>query len=355
MQLSEIKKLNDKTPVQSVRGVIEKQYSPSDPTDKDIEFGQHKQSLLIADEHGEKLMICLMKSPLHILDPVEGCEIKLTAGERSDGELRGLVLNKWRPSNSQYDKHILKVYPDATIRILPPEGAEETTKAAIAGAKSDGDSSNSGSSYDPAETEFGKELKLTAFAYCLCLDKAQEMVEDRKLLKQDPESVRAIATNLWMSSKHKVATLAPWLKGGTTPPKPAPAATPPASKPKNTASDLSGEKNEVIIARVLKGCKLQSGAGGLKTHAKAALNELIGIMKARDLWCEAYDTLRDQFIDEVSLNEKEEENVGKVLDEVYDEMNCPDECSSIEEAIVRNQIQWADAVLAKIKALGGSE
>ena len=96
MNIKSIKELADKTPIAGVRGTIEKQYAPADQTENDLKWSQSRQSLLIVDEEGNKLMVTLMKQPLHILDNVEGHELQLAAGRNESGETRGLLVNRWK-------------------------------------------------------------------------------------------------------------------------------------------------------------------------------------------------------------------------------------------------------------------
>ena len=94
MNLADIKESTDKTAIDSLRGTVEKQYPPVDQTDNDLKWQQHRQSILLSDGDGTKLMVTLMKAPMHILDSIEGQDLVLTAGTNDKGEKRGLVVNR---------------------------------------------------------------------------------------------------------------------------------------------------------------------------------------------------------------------------------------------------------------------
>ena len=289
MTIKEVKALPDKSTVQSVRGIVEKQYPPADQTDNDKRFSQHRQSFLIVDESGEKLMVTLMKSSLHILDSIDGREMILSAGKNDKGELRGLLLNSWKKAGSAYDSMAVKVYAEATIRAVAPSGGEEQkTEAPTPQAQPQAQPVQSSGASD-----FEKELQLMAYGYCLCLDKSAQIVSDRPLLASDPESVRAIATNLWMSSKHKVHTLAPNLNGtnevskGVAPPKEAPKA--PATP----------QDDSTTISRLIKGNEMRANdPESFSEKAEEALTKLVAIADRDDLWDQAYDTMLTSLLDE---------------------------------------------------------
>lgn len=121
MQLKDIKQLNDKSPVDGVKGTVVKQFPPTCPNENDIKFGQHRQSLLINDGEDESLLIVLMKEQIHINDPCEGQEIIISASVNGKGDARGLVFNTWQREGKQYSSTSVRVYPEATIRLVPAE------------------------------------------------------------------------------------------------------------------------------------------------------------------------------------------------------------------------------------------
>ena len=327
MNIKSIKELADKTPIAGVRGTIEKQYAPADQTENDLKWSQSRQSLLIVDDEGNKLMITLMKQPLHILDNVEGHELQLAAGRNESGESRGLLVNRWKQRGKEYDSIVVKVYPEATIRAVPPEGQQEPSPEPSPEPKTSGSS------------QFDKELQLVAYGYCLCLDKSEEIVNDRPLLKEDPESVRAIATNLWMSTKHHVHTLAPNLHGVAKP------VSKGASAPAKAVPRKMSDADPVIIDRCITGHKM-SEENDLKDNAKAKLNQLDSTMDERGLWDKAYDQL---LIGLVTPRMDEEEDLRKAANDVYDETRkTVGESANIEKLFVSGQKAWQESVMERI-------
>ena len=331
MNIKSIKELADKTPIAGVRGTIEKQYAPADQTENDLKWSQHRQSLLIVDDEGNKLMVTLMKQPLHILDNVEGHELQLAAGRNESGETRGLLVNRWKQRGKEYDSIVVKVYPEATIRAVPPEGQQEAKTESKTESKTEAktEAKTSGLS------QFDKELQLVAYGYCLCLDKSEEIVNDRPLLKEDPESVRAIATNLWMSTKHHVHTLSPNLHGA---PKTVSKGT---TTPSKKASRKMSDADPVIIDRCITGHKMAE-ENDLKDNAKAKLDELDSTMDERGLWDKAYDQL---LIGLVTPRLDEEEALRKAANYVYDETKkVVGENANVEKFFVSGQKAWQEAV-----------
>ena len=339
MNIKSIKELADKTPIAGVRGTIEKQYAPADQTENDLKWSQHRQSLLIVDDEGNKLMVTLMKQPLHILDNVEGHELQLAAGRNESGESRGLLVNRWKQRGKEYDSIVVKVYPEATIRAVPPEGQQETqsepSPEPSPEPKSEPRSEPKAEPKSSGSSQFDKELQLVAYGYCLCLDKSEEIVNDRPLLKEDPESVRAIATNLWMSTKHHVHTLSPNLHGPTK------TVSKGAAAPSKKVSRKMSDADPVIIDRCITGHKMAE-ENDLKENAKAKLDELDSIMDERELWDKAYDQL---LIGLVTPRLDEEEALRKAANEVYDETKkIIGESANIEKYFVSGQKAWQEAV-----------
>ena len=340
MNITDIKKLKDKSPVPDVRGTVEKQYPPKEPTENDIKFGQHTQSLLINDGEGEKLMVTLTKKQLHILDDVEGREIVLTAGTNDKGESRGLLLNTWQGANSNYGPSFaIKVYPEATLRIIDPVGRE------IAQPKVEirevvgwigGNSPQAETVPDQAVTEFEKSLDLTAYGYCLCLDKAEELMRDRDELKTDSTNLRTIATILWMESKHKVRSLTPGLNA---PAKPAAREEPPASP-----APQPEQPDQIVIDRLVKGMRMDE-EGELTENGKAALNKLVAIADERGLWDKAYDQIVLGIGGVGGFDPKHNVRLGKALGEAYTSAEAVvGKGNGVEKFIVSTQVSWASAV-----------
>ena len=343
MNLKDIKELPDRAPVDSVRGIIEKQYAPQEPNNNDLKYQQVRQNFLLRDDEGNKLMITLMKEALHVLDCHEGQEMTLTAGRNEKGEDRGLVMNKWRPADSQYDKISLKVWPEATIRILPPGGKETATASAPSSANSGGpapeQTASSGSELpDELQTDFGKEMTLCAFGYCLCLDAAQKMVEDRKWIQADARAVQAIATNLWMSSKHLVKSLAPNLHGTKGAERgAAPAAQPPTRRPKSF--DQTPDQN--IIDRCLKGHSMDN----LDENATRVLAAIDEEMDARGLWDKAYDQLVIGFLTSNGDTKEARDAINQVYDLTQQTIT---NGTGVEKFFVGQQDSWRESVIEQM-------
>lgn len=331
MSLKSIKELTDKTPVASVSGIVEKQYAPAEQTENDKKFSQHRQSFLINDGE-EKLMVTLMKSQLHILDSIEGHELVLTAGINEKGEKRGLLLNKWRPADSKYDKVSVKVYPEATIRAVSPEDDAPTASPAQV-------SNNSPKEPTPSSTmseasQFEKHLALCSHGLSLCLDKAEEMVASREHLQKDPENVRAIAISMFIDTKHHLNSLAPGLKGGKTqsrgqePGK----TTPPAGKSANP------------IERCMKALSIfeLKGEEGMSSKAVKAMNDLVEQVDNDDGWDKAYDILLEDF--QKGNSPVMATQVAAAADVVFDSCESP----SPERYFVSHPAKWRELVLEQI-------
>jgi hypothetical protein len=298
MNIKEIKELPDKSPINFVTGVIEKQYPPKDQSENDLKFGQHQQSLLLSNASGDKLMVTLMKSQLHILDPIEGRPLTLSAGVSEDGSLRGLMLNTWQNPKNKYPSIVLKVYPEATMRlyggVVEPSPAQESEVAT-----------------QPKEvatqpiTAFEKELVLSSYGYCLCLDKASEVIADRPELKEDPTNQRAIATNFWMTIKHHLHTLTPPAR--TTK---AVVKAPPVAK-----KEMS---DDVLIKRTMAGYE-KAVERYLSPAAQDMLDQFTEIMDDRELWNDAYSILQENFYNTVFRDDPEPFFKYPAFKVVYDE------------------------------------
>ena len=339
MNITDIKKLKDKSPVPDVRGTVEKQYPPKEPTENDIKFGQHNQSLLINDGEGEKLMVTLTKKQLHILDDVEGHEIVLTAGTNDKGESRGLLLNTWLGQKTTYGPSFaLKVYPEATLRIVAPGGEVEQPKREVreeSPAKT-GNSPQAETVPSQGVTEFEKSLDLTAYGYCLCLDKAKELMDDRDELKTDSTNLRTIATILWMESKHKVRSLTPGLNAPAKPVAPEEPPTSPAPQPE--------QPDQTVIDRLVKGMRMDE-AGELAGNGKAALDKLVAIANERGLWDKAYDQIVLGIGGVGGFDPKHNVRLGKALREAYKSVEAVvGKGNGVEKYIVSTQASWAAAV-----------
>ncbi len=149
-------------------------------------------------------------------------------------------------------------------------------------------------------SQFDAELSLAARGYTKCLDVAEAIINDRPLLADDGESLRAIATNLWMSSKHKVSTIAPELVGSVVPfPEKGSGSIPmgatqqpqqpqEASKP-NRAS-VKSLNDTVLVEKVLAGHAADDD-GKLDDNGKAFLVLVDEEVEDRELWEDAYDEL----------------------------------------------------------------
>jgi hypothetical protein len=356
MDLKSVKEQKDKTPIDGIRGIVEKQYPPNDPTENDIKWKQHRQSLLIHDDEGNKVMVTLMKQALHVLDPVEGHEMVLSAGRNDSGELRGLLVNRWRQRGKDYDSIVVKVYPEATLRLLPPGGStmqEPAPSTSTSGQNAEHPlmqepdkekiQKHIGPAREEAEaipaigtTQFEKEMALVAYGYRLCLDKAQMMVSDRPLLQSDPGSVRAIATNLWMSTKHHVHTLAPGLNKRKEVSK--------GAAPKEQAKPTPPD-DRMIIDRCINGHRAASESD-LSENAIAALAGLDSIMDERQLWEKAYDQL---VIGLITSNIVPEAQVREAANQVYDDHRAkigPE--ANIDKYFVCGWSAWREIVLEQI-------
>lgn len=361
MELKAIKELADKTPVDGLVGVVEKQYPPLDQTENDLKWSQHRQSLLVHDEEGNKLMVTLMKQPLHILDFIEGHELRLTSGHNDKGELRGLVVNRWKPSGANYDSVVVKVYPEATIRAIPPGGEKTTTEPApgkpqpapssgaqpsTAGSEKSGTATPTGSRQEEtpsaALTPFEKHLALAAYGYCLCLDKAHEVISDRPELQKDPQNQRAIATNFWMESKHHLQTLAPGLQGHKEVARGATSQA--ASNPKD-----GPENNATLIGRVIQGHRMmEENPTTMSARAYAALVDLDRIMDERGLWESAYDNILGAFIEGCGCETPDKE-ARAAANQVYDDARSrlgPE--ANVDKFFVCGWSDWRDAVMEQI-------
>jgi len=298
MNIADIKKCADKTAIDTVTGVVEKQYLPADQTENDLKFGQHRQSFLIHDDNGEKLMVTLMKPQLHILDNVEGKTMTITAGLSESGESRGMVLNRWKGANSQYESFAVKVYPEATIRATPSGGSATSQKPAATSQKAPATSQPAQSASSDGVSTFEKHLAMVAYAYCLCLDKAAEVISDRPELQTDPTNQRTIATTLWMDCKHHLQTLAPNIHGTT--PQVRGNAEPQKAEPAKKEAPAEEVSDEDVITRVVKGYKYASSPDAEVTpKVKKALDKLTMIVDDRNLWEQAYDLMLEIAVAEV--------------------------------------------------------
>tara|TARA_R110000765_G_scaffold214094_2_gene319191 strand:- start:7047 stop:8078 length:1032 start_codon:yes stop_codon:yes gene_type:complete len=339
MNIPSIKQLANKAPVDQVQGTIEKQYPPKDPTPKDIEFGQHMQSLLINDGSGEKLMVTLMKEQLHILDSCEGNEIIICSTINDKGDPRGIVFNTWQPQGKSYPNTSVRVYPEATIRVVPAGGATQQPVQKQEQAPTQSQPQDSS-----GLTEFDKEIALCALGYCKCLDTAELIIADRPLLATDGESLRAIATNLWMSSKHRVSTIAPEVMGSSKPINrgaPAPASPSPDPAPKKAPASASVKKlNDMEIVKKVIAGHAANEADKLDDNGKAYLALVDAEIDDRDLWADAYDELcSNNFLD------------NKVaVDSIFDATAKMTGAKSpeVEKFIIGTQAAWREEVLEEI-------
>jgi len=340
MNIEDIRKLDDKTPIDSVRGVVEKQYAPADQTANDLQYSQHRQSFLIHDENGNKLMVTLMKSALHILDSIEGHELQITAGRDDKGALRGILLNKWKPANSQFENIAVKVYPEATIRAIAPSGGNQQTAAAPATT-----SAPAAALASDQVTPFEKHLTLAAYGYCLCLDMAEKVINDRPELQKDPQNQRAIATNFWMECKHHLQTLAPGLNGNKSVAK-GTSTQAPAAGGKQAPSTLEPRQNDddiTIISRIIAGYAIFSE---LKDNAKAKLTELAVIADERNLWERIYDTMLNNLAAEID-GEIDDILVAanKVYDAAKEKLSAKSKTLSVEKFFATAPSVWKQTVV----------
>ena len=325
MKLEDIKKLPDKTPVKGFSGIVEKQYAPQDQTESDLKFSQHRQSFLIHDDSGEKLMVTIMKSALHILDPIEGHELRISAGTDEQGGLRGLLVNRWKAPNAKYESVVVKVYQEATIRAIPPSGGSDSgeskqapTTTTVVDKEEQHDTTTTTSVVAQATTPFEKHLALAAYGYCLCLDKAEQVIADRPELQKDPQNQRAIATNFWMECKHHLQTLA---IGGTKAlfrgnDKTEPVATPKAKAKASSSAD--NQTDEQVVSRLHSALKIDPEK--LSPKSSAALGELIQTCQSRGLWEKLYDSMLVALIaqEQGGTEEDVEHKVRAAADIVYD-------------------------------------
>lgn len=341
MNIQNIKQLADKSPVDQVKGIIEKQYPPSDQTENDLKYGQHRQAILINNGEGEKLMVNLMKEQIHILDSCEGNEIVISSTTNDKGDTRGIVFNTWQPEGKQYPNTSVKVWPEATIRVIPAGSSSQQPVE----QQSKPVEKRSDNSAPTNTTPFDSELALAAYGYCKCLDMAAEVIADRPLLKDDGESLRAIATNLWMSSKHKVATLAPSLVGSTKPiqrgaekSEPAPQAAQPKKEPSN--AKIVALADEQLVNKCMAGHNKEA-EGGLDETGLKFLAMVDAEMDRRDAWIWAYDGMC-----ETSFSGNKE-----AVDAVYDEIAklTGQKSPNVEKFIVCSQQSWGEQVMAEIK------
>ena len=358
MKIANIKQLADKSPVDEIRGVVEKQYPPADPTDNDKRFSQHRQSILINDGSGEKLMITLMKEQIHILDPCEGNEIVISSSVNEKGDPRGLVFNTWQQAGKQYPNTVVKVYPEATMRVLPAGGStqqapqqqapQQQTQAQAPQQQAQAQAPQQQVQANGV-SQFDAELSLAARGYTKCLDVAEAIINDRPLLADDGESLRAIATNLWMSSKHKVSTIAPELVGSVVPfPEKGSGSIPmgatqqpkqpqEASKP-NRAS-VKSLNDMVLVEKVLAGHAADDD-GKLDDNGKAFLVLVDEEVEDRELWEDAYDELCSNNF----LNNKKE------VDVVFDQTakSTGQKSPQVERFIVCTPCAWREEVIEEI-------
>jgi len=346
MKIANIKQLADKSPVDEIKGIVEKQYPPAEPTDNDKRFSQHRQSILINDGSGEKLMITLMKEQIHILDPCEGNEIIISSSVNEKGDPRGLVFNTWQQAGKQYPNTVVKVYPEATMRVLPAGGSTQQAQAPQQQTQAQAPQQQVQAD---GVSQFDAELSLAARGYTKCLDVAEAIINDRPLLADDGESLRAIATNLWMSSKHKVSTIAPELVGSVAPfPEKGSGSIPmettqqpqqpqEASKP-NRAS-VKSLNDTVLVEKVLAGHAADED-GKLDDNGKAFLVFVDEEVEHRELWEDAYDELCSNNF----LNNKKE--VDMVFDQTAKATG--QKSPQVERFIVCTPSAWREEVLEEI-------
>ena len=333
MNINDIKSLADKTPVADVRGIVEKQYPPAEQTPNDQKWSQHRQSLLVKDDEGNKLMVTLMKEPLHILDSVEGSDLRLTAGTNQKGETRGLVLNRWAPAGATSDKFTLKVYPEATIRILPPGGSvvADPPKAVEV---SNGANDSSAAVAPDGETAFHKQLELSSYAFSICLDKAEEILVDRKHA-QSPENYRVVATNLFLDAKAHMRSL-------TVPKAPAGGAM--------EDYDPKTGHREDLAERLIKGHKMRED-GELGETALAVLETLTKeATEFGGVWEEAYDALAFGVVHS-NQGDSTAENRATACNLVFDAIQKTQ--PSPEMFVVMGQEWWREQVQEEIGRIAG--
>lgn len=386
MQITGIKELEDKSPIGGVEGIVEKQYPPADQTENDKKWGQKRQSILIADDSGEKLMVTLMREQIHILDDIEGKKIKLTAGRNEKGEDRGLLLNRWRPADAQFDKIVLRVYPEATIKVVGKDAATVATSTTVdPDPRDDGysgvrhpdeptDESRArerrqltrATSQQPmgqfapsrGQTKFHDQVNLAAVGYEICLSKAQEIINAHEGLKADPTNLRAIATNFWLDAKHHVHTL----KTETE----APASPPPAGKAKakakpkgpvaKPAAAAKTQTDDQLADRLVNGHRMMD-EGALNVNQADALKALSkeaderGSDERGGVWDKCYDRLIIQMRTRAGADTKE---MAQAMDTIFDEFEEAASGGSTEKLITCQQLTWVERVMEEFGRVTGS-
>lgn len=350
MDIKAIKELDDKSTIDGISATIEKQYPPADQTDNDLKFSQHRQSFLVNDGT-EKLMVTLMKSQLHILDPKEGHVLHLSAGRNEHGELRGLILNRWQKAGDKYPSITLKVYPEATIRITSPSGGsneQSSSKQPELPANMSNQSTSQSNELPATEsTEFFKHLQLASYGYCLCLDQAEKVIEDRPELKGSPENLRAIATNFWMECKHHVRTLAPNLNSSK--PIARGAAAPAQAVAPNQESNEADDG--VIMTRLLAGYKFKEENVNDRTKFTPAVEKsLEKLAKAADgaphIWSACYD-LMEESVREEFAGQYDKAHIDKAFSKAYKKAHKAGNAMP-EKLFVKNQSIWHNEILTNL-------
>lgn len=344
----------DKQAIDGLTGIIEKQYPPADQTDNDKKFSQHRQSFLLNDGEGNKVMVTLMKQPLHILDPREGQRMTITAGKNEKG-YRGCVVSRWQKQGDKYESVSVKVYPDATIRLTQDDVAEQPKPQQQATAQAQPQAAapaatttqKAGVLPDMADTEFFKHLQLASYGYAMCLDQAEAIIADRPELKDDGENLRAIATNFWMECKHHLRTLAPNLHGNLPPvtrgaAPAAPPATPPAAKKVKTPIDA--QTNDEIIARIHKASYMNC-VEPLEGAALEAYNRLIQEADDRGLWDAAYDLMEEDLKTELG----DKAGYDEAVQAVYDKVNDSPKITNTEKFFVTHPAVWRGSIEELLK------
>lgn len=316
MNLKDIKESPDKTAVDSLRGVVDKQYPPADQNENDLKWQQHRQSILINDGNGTKVMMTLMKSPMHILDSIEGQEITLTAGTNEKGEKRGLVVNRWQKKGSEYDSIVVKVYPEATMRVLPPGGEGGVKATDSKEAKPIAIKATPAPETPGGSSAFEDQIELSSRGFCLCLDKAKEILDERPHA-QSPENYRVVATNLFLDAKHHLKSLGPAEKPEA-----------PAKKKKSPEMD-----SKTLVQRCMKGHAKLEEDGDLSPKAKEVLADLDRQMDERGLWDAAYDELR-------SGAEEQTDAMNTVYDDHKEKMG-----GCVEKFFVSAPMYWREQVI----------
>lgn len=347
MNIKEVKQLQDKTPVASVTGLVEKQYPPDDQTDNDKRFSQHRQAILISDDTGEKLMVVLMKQSLHILDAIEGKQFTITAGRNEKGELRGILQNRWTPPNSKFDKVTVRIYPEATMQVTDrkaPAVATESKAPAPAPAPTPAPATG--------ECQFEKTLELTSYGYGLCLDRAESLLASRPALQGDPESLRAVATNLWMNVKHHAPSLTP------------PVANSQQSRDLKAAAvnreddaarhAIQETRDQELAKRLLKGWTMRED-GKLSASQIGALDQLTDKADQRGgVWEKAYDELIVSFKEGPAF-EDPYDVIQEACNNVYDQIVLTQEVSpgKRERACVTAPLTFKERVNEELSRIAG--